>query len=72
MPLAPNTQFSHYELLTLLGKGGMGEVYLAEDIRLHRRVALNVLPASLRQNKDRLRRYEQESFFGGAGVRRQI
>ncbi len=39
----------------------MGEVYLAEDTRLHRKVALKVLPAELTQNRDRLRRFEQEA-----------
>jgi serine/threonine protein kinase len=40
----------------------MGEVYLAEDARLHRKVALKVLPENIAQDKERLRRFEQEAF----------
>src|SRR5258706_7021217 len=39
----------------------MGEVYLAEDTRLHRKVALKILPSELAANKDRMRRFEQEA-----------
>ena len=55
------TQLSHYRILSKLGAGGMGEVYLAEDTRLKRRVALKVLPHKFTQDKDRLRRFEQEA-----------
>src|SRR6266496_3274222 len=51
----------HYHVLSLLGSGGMGEVYLAEDTRLKRQVALRLLPAELTANRDRLRRFEQEA-----------
>src|SRR6266536_584614 len=51
----------HYQVLSLLGSGGMGEVYLAEDTRLRRKVALKLLPAELTTNRDRLRRFEQEA-----------
>ncbi|MBS1812726.1 MAG: protein kinase [Acidobacteria bacterium] len=61
MPLAPNTKFDHYEIIAPLGKGGMGEVYRAQDTRLHREVALKVLPADFAQDADRLRRFEQEA-----------
>ncbi|MDQ3175768.1 MAG: serine/threonine protein kinase, partial [Acidobacteriota bacterium] len=54
-------KLSHYQILSLLGVGGMGEVYLAEDTRLGRRVALKVLPAELTSNKELLRRLEQEA-----------
>ena len=59
--LASNTRLDHYEIRSLLGKGGMGEVYLAEDIRLHRKVALKVLPAAVAADQDRMRRFEQEA-----------
>jgi serine/threonine protein kinase/tetratricopeptide (TPR) repeat protein len=61
MGLAAGTKLGRYEIRSQLGAGGMGEVYLAEDTRLHRKVALKVLPAELTQHKDRLRRFEQEA-----------
>src|SRR5437016_11597665 len=54
-------ELGHYQVLSLLGSGGMGEVYLAEDTRLKRKVALKLLPAELTANSDRLRRFEQEA-----------
>src|SRR5262245_34197984 len=54
-------QIGHYQVLSLLGAGGMGEVYLARDTRLDRKVAVKVLPALFAQNPDRLRRFEQEA-----------
>jgi eukaryotic-like serine/threonine-protein kinase len=51
----------HYRLISLLGAGGMGEVYLAEDTKLKRQVAVKLLPAELTANQDRLRRFEQEA-----------
>src|SRR5258705_13561086 len=59
--LAPNTRFDRYEIRSLLGKGGMGKVYLAEDMRLHRQVALKILPAAVAAEPDRMRRFEQEA-----------
>ncbi len=50
-----------YEIISMLGKGGMGKVYLAEDKRLKRKVALKFLPASFTTDADRLRRFEQEA-----------
>src|SRR2546430_14246483 len=50
----------HFRLVALLGSVGMGEVYLSQDSVLGRKVALKLLPASLTQTTDRLRRFEQE------------
>src|SRR5262245_43737766 len=51
----------HYRILSLLGQGGMSEVYLALDTSLERRVALKLLPAQYTQDADRLRRFIQEA-----------
>ena len=59
--LPPNTRIDRYEIRSLLGKGGMGEVYLAEDTHLRRLVALKVLPVVATANEDRMRRFVQEA-----------
>ena len=61
MSVAPGTRLSHYEIRSQIGAGGMGEVYLAQDIRLRRSVALKILPLEFTENGDRLRRFEQEA-----------
>src|SRR5215470_8872307 len=58
--MTPET-ISHYRILSKLGKGGMGEVYLAEDLNLGRRVALKLLPTKFTQDPERVRRFEQEA-----------
>ena len=59
--LAANTTLSHYRIVSKIGAGGMGEVWLAEDTRLNRKVALKLLPAELSSDVDRLRRFVQEA-----------
>ncbi|HZH35289.1 MAG TPA: FlgO family outer membrane protein, partial [Pyrinomonadaceae bacterium] len=60
--LLVNSNISHYRILQKIGAGGMGEVFLAEDTRLRRKIALKVLPENISGDKERLRRFEQEAF----------
>ncbi|MDQ3258913.1 MAG: serine/threonine protein kinase, partial [Acidobacteriota bacterium] len=59
--LSAGQSISHYEVISLIGEGGMGEVYLARDERLGRRVALKLLPARFTTDRERLRRFEREA-----------
>jgi serine/threonine protein kinase/Tol biopolymer transport system component len=61
MALTPGTKLGPYEIIVLLGAGGMGEVYRSKDTRLGRDVAIKVLPELLAEDADRLRRFEQEA-----------
>src|SRR5438132_13914579 len=59
--LSSGAGLSHYRIVSKLGAGGMGEVYLAQDTKLDRKVALKILPADLAANQDRMRRFTQEA-----------
>jgi len=61
MTLSPGTRLGPYEILGLLGAGGMGEVYRARDGRLHREVAIKVLPEAVAGDPELLARFERES-----------
>ena len=55
------TKLGHYDVISLLGKGGMGEVYRATDTSLNRQVAIKVLPVEFAQDAERLARFEREA-----------
>src|SRR5947208_13925404 len=61
MTIAPGTKLGRYEIRAKIGEGGMGEVYLALDTKLDRKVALKILAAELAGNQDRMRRFTQEA-----------
>src|SRR5437588_884613 len=61
MTIAAGAKLGRYEIRSKIGAGGMGEVYLALDARLDRKVALKILPAELASNQDRMRRFTQEA-----------
>src|SRR5262245_6108573 len=66
MKIAAGTRLGRYEIVSQLGAGGMGEVYLAEDMQLGRKVALKLLAEELTQNRDRLSRFDQEAYAASA------
>src|SRR5579863_2664118 len=59
--LAPGTQIGHYQIVSLVGSGGMGRVYLAQDTKLGRKVALKTLTVNALYDERGLRRFEQEA-----------
>jgi len=64
--ISPDTIIGPYRIVSQIGEGGMGEVYLAEDSRLQRRVALKILPSEMAANQDRMRRFKQEATAAAA------
>src|SRR5262245_27761867 len=65
MGLTPGTRVGAYEILELIGAGGMGEVYRARDPRIGRDVAIKILPAAFASNPERLARFAQEARTAG-------
>jgi len=61
MSLSPGTRLDHYEILSPIGKGGMGEVYRARDTRLGREVAIKTLPANPARGGEHLARFRREA-----------
>jgi serine/threonine protein kinase/tetratricopeptide (TPR) repeat protein len=64
--IGPGSHLAHYEILSMLGAGGMGEVYLAEDMRLRRKVAIKMLAPELTRDERGLRRFEHEAHAASA------
>lgn len=61
MPIAAGTDLGRYEIRSEIGRGGMGEVYLARDTKLDRKVALKILPAEVASHRDRMGRFVREA-----------
>src|SRR5947208_9480512 len=61
MSLVTGTKLGRYEVRSKIGEGGMGEVYLAKDTKLDRKVALKILPADVAAHPDRMKRFVQEA-----------
>ena len=61
MSISSGTRLGHYDVITLIGAGGMGQVYRAHDTKLGRDVALKVLPADTAADPERLERFQREA-----------
>src|SRR5256884_8343137 len=61
MTITSGTRLGRYEIRAKIGEGGMGEVYLAQDTKLDRKVALKILPADVAAHPDRMKRFVQEA-----------
>lgn len=62
------TKLGRYEIRSKIGAGGMGEVYLAQDTKLDRKVALKILPVEVAANQERMRRFVQEARTASASL----
>ena len=61
MSIEKGTELAHYKILEKIGAGGMGEVYLAHDTKLDRKIALKVLPPELAESEERRARFKREA-----------
>ena len=61
MGLTIGTQLGSHEITALLGRGGMGEVYRARDLKLKREIAIKILPEEFARDADRLNRFQREA-----------
>src|SRR5882762_9686284 len=61
MMLTFGTKLGRYEIRSKIGAGGMGEVYLAEDSKVNRKIAIKILPAEVASDQERMRRFVQEA-----------
>jgi len=66
MMITPGTKLGRYEIRSKIGEGGMGEVYLAQDTKLDRKVVLKILPVEVAVYPDRLKRFVQEATAASA------
>jgi serine/threonine-protein kinase len=61
MLISAGTKLGRYEIRSKIGEGGMGEVYLAQDTKLDRKVALKILPAEVSEDRNRMERFVREA-----------
>ena len=61
MALEVGSRLGHYDVIALIGEGGMGQVYQATDTKLNRQVALKILPEAFATDPDRLARFQREA-----------
>jgi serine/threonine protein kinase len=61
IPTSPNPKLGIYRIISKIGAGGMGEVFLAQDTKLKRQVALKILPPEFAEDKDRMSRFVREA-----------
>ena len=62
MPLSPGTPLGHYDVIALLGEGGMGQGWQATNTQLNRLMALKILPDTFTDDPDRLARFQREAY----------